>query len=90
MPVRTAVLHGMREGEVMGPTDGVFGVDRAADYVLLIGAMEAAHPTLTYLRPQSPGAPHGAAWDDDEGSHKVTFDHLRDLYRFLALRFGER
>lgn len=74
----------------MGPTDGVFGVDRAIDYVAAIEALEAAHPTLTYLRPRSEDAPYAATWDDDEGSHKVTFDHLRDLYRFLALRFGAR
>ena len=62
----------------------------SVDYVAEIRKMVAAHPTLTYLRPLAPGAPYGATWDDDEGSHKVTFDDLRDLYRFLALRFGAR
>jgi len=73
-----------------GPTDGVFGVDHAADYVLEIRAMAARHPTLTYIAPKTEGAPHMAAWDDDKGSHLVKFDYLRDLAAHLRPMFGER
>lgn len=74
------------KGTAMGPTDGVFGVDRAADYVKEIRAMVSAHPTLTYIAPKGDGA-HIATWDDDEASHKVEFSYLPDLVGFLRARF---
>jgi hypothetical protein len=74
----------------MGPTDGAFGVDRAADYVLEIRAMEAAHPTLTYIAPRGDGFLHRATWDDDDGSHLVKFSYLPDLVSFLRPRFSAR
>lgn len=73
----------------MGPTDGVFGVDRAPDYVLEIRAMVAAHPTLTYIAPRG-GGPHVITWDDDDGSHKAEFSYLPDLVAYLRARFGAR
>ena len=74
----------------MGPTDGVFGVDRAPDYVLEIRAMAAAHPTLTYIAPKVDDGLHTATWDDDGGSRIVKFDYLPDLVKFLRPRFGAR
>jgi hypothetical protein len=73
-----------------GPTDGVFGVDRAADYVREIRAMEAAHPTLTYIPPGTEDGPHAATWDDDNGSQKAEFSYLPDLVLYLRARFGAR
>ena len=67
---------------------GPHGVDRAPDYVLEIRAMEAAHPTLTYIAPKGDAGLHAATWDDDDGSHLVKFSYLPDLVGFLRPRFS--
>jgi hypothetical protein len=52
--------------------------DQVADML----ALAAAHPTLTYIRPPAPGAPHMITWDDDKGSQRHAEDDLGDLVRF--------
>lgn len=69
---------------------GPHGVDRAADYVMEIRAMEASHPTLTYIAPQAGDGPRAAVWNEDDGAHQVARDELRDLVLYLRARLGAR
>jgi hypothetical protein len=58
--------------------------DNVADML----ALEEKHPTLVWVRPQSPGSPHGAVWIEDDGPHEEERERLGDLVAYLQARFS--
>ena len=68
---------------MVGPTDGVFGADRAEEEM---AALVRAHPTLTHI----PRATHVATWMEDDGPHVEERGSLAELVAYLRARFGAR
>ena len=85
---------GRGKGAVMGPHERrpvpLDEAGGAPDYVKEIRAMEAAHPTLTYIAPQGEDDPHAATWNEDDGAHQAARAELRNLVLYLRARFGAR
>jgi len=79
------------KGIMMGPADygrvvPLSDAGGSQDNVRDMEALVASHPTLTWIRPPSPGAPHVATWDEDTGSKRVERRELGDLVQLVRTR----
>lgn len=62
--------------------------DTEDDAVMVLRALAAGHPTLTYVPPAGDGE-HLATWMEDDGPHTVRRDTAGQLAAAMRARFGE-
>lgn len=58
------------------------------DDVAAMNRLVESHPTLEWHRPASPGGPHAATWEDDEGAQRAERDVLGSLVDYLRAKLG--